>query len=87
MALSSHMKSKIFFTCFLEGLWQFVSGSAHEKKTTSTDELFLYIYIYNISDIIIPWKMYWSVLKIFNFNHHHHSGQNIFHYFCLFHGV
>ena len=46
MALSSHMKSKIFFTCFLEGLWQFVSGSAHEKKTTSTDELFLYIYIY-----------------------------------------
>ena len=46
MALSSHMKSKIFFTCFLEGLWQFVFGSAHEKKTTSADELFLYIYIY-----------------------------------------
>ena len=45
MALSSHMKSKIFFTCFLEGLWQFVFGSAHEKKTTSADELFLYIYI------------------------------------------
>ena len=45
MALSSHMKSKIFFTCFLEGLWQFVSGSAHEKKTTSADEVFLYIYI------------------------------------------
>ena len=45
------------------------------------------VYIYNISDIIIPWKMYWLVLEIVNINHHHHSGQNIFQYFCLVHGV
>ena len=45
------------------------------------------VYIYNISDIIIPWKIYWSVLKIFNIDHHHHNGQNIFHHFCLVHGV
>ena len=38
------------------------------------------IYIYNFWHII-PWKIYWSVLKIFNINHHHHSGQNIFHHF------
>ena len=45
------------------------------------------VYIYNISGIITPWKMYWSVLKIFNINHYHHSGQNILNYFCLVHGI
>ena len=75
MALSSHMKSKIFFTCFLEGLWQFLFGSAVKKKTTSADELFLYIY--HISNIIIPWKIYWSVLKVFNIDHHHHSRHGV----------
>ena len=31
MVLSSHMKSRIFSTCILEGLLQFVCGNALEK--------------------------------------------------------
>ena len=30
MVLNSHMKSRIFSTCILEGLLQFVCGNAHE---------------------------------------------------------
>lgn len=33
MVLSSHMKSRIFSTCILEGLSQFVCGNALEKTT------------------------------------------------------